>query len=52
MGTGKATFTYAFAGHLPPGEQVVTATATDASGDTSEFSNGFYVSRQHLRHRP
>jgi parallel beta-helix repeat protein len=39
--TGSKSFTYAFSGSLPPGEQLVTATATDSQGDISEFSNAY-----------
>ena len=39
--SGHASFTYAFAGSLPPGQHVITATATDSLGDTSEFSKDF-----------
>ena len=40
--TGLATFSATLATSLPPG-QVITATATDPLGDTSEFSNGEIV---------
>ena len=36
-GSGNASFNAAFA-PLPPGQQVVTSTATDPAGNTSEFS--------------
>jgi titin len=37
--TGQATFTISFFAKVSKG-QVITATATDSGGDTSEFSNG------------
>src|SRR5207247_1058952 len=41
---GQATFMATFTGEVPPGESV-TATATDAANDTSEFSGPVVVKK-------